>query len=315
MAAIGLLQFANQATTTLSTTITSSATSLTVAAGQGALFPSPAAGQYFKITFYPATGSTPAPEIMHVTARSTDTFTVVRAQEGTTAQNWSSGSLVENLLTAGTMNSLSQITQYAGNPNGYVAGFAAGASNPPSMVWDTANNLAWVCITSGPAASAGWIAQAPLNSPAFTGNPTAATQLSSDSSTRLATTAFVGSYAAKIAGSVSQAFNVANATTVNQAVALGQFDYYLQPNGYAKFPYGLILQWGYQAVTGTTFNFPIAFTNSCLCFVTGNANSQGSFVDNAYGYAVSTTQFYLATKSSNGSGANNFPASWIAVGS
>jgi hypothetical protein len=279
MAAIGLLQFANQATTTLATTITSSATSFTVAAGQGTLFPSPTSGQYFKITFYPATGSTPAPEIMHVTARSTDTFTVIRAQEGTTAQNWSSGSLVENLLTAGTMNSLSQITQYAGNPNGFVAGFSAGASNPPSMVWDTSNNLAWVCITSGPAASAGWIAQAPLNSPGFTGNPTAATQISTDNSTRLATTAFVNSYAAKIAGDPAQAFNVLNAATGTQAVALGQFTLAGNVSSWtAKFPTGLRINGGAQSVGNpTSVSFYTNFTTTALGMTVSEYNASTSW--------------------------------------
>jgi hypothetical protein len=322
MAAIGLLQFANQATTTLATTITSSATSLTVTAGQGTLFPSPASGQYFKITFYPATGSTPAPEIMHVTARSTDTFTVIRAQEGTTAQNWSSGSLVENLLTAGTMNSLSQITQYAGNPNGFVAGFSAGASNPPSMVWDTSNNLAWVCITSGPAASAGWIAQAPLNSPGFTGNPTALTQISTDNSTRLATTAFVNSYAAKIAGDPAQAFNVLNAATATQAVALGQFTLAGNVSSWtAKFPNGLRINGGQISVGNpTSVSFYTNFATNPLGMVVGECNAGGSWLalsPTVHGYSslsVSGYQGYALAWSSGSWVSGAIAQAYVAFG-
>jgi hypothetical protein len=45
---------------------------------------------------------------------------------------------------------------FAGNPNGNVAGFASSGGSPPSMVWDTADNLLWVCTTTGNAASATW---------------------------------------------------------------------------------------------------------------------------------------------------------------
>ncbi|OYV52001.1 MAG: hypothetical protein B7X10_00335, partial [Burkholderiales bacterium 21-58-4] len=143
------LQFANNASTTLATAISNSATSLNLAAGTGTLFPNPGSGQVFIATISPASGSSPSPEVVLVTARTTDTITVVRAQEGTTAQAWGVGALVQMLPTAGTMNALLQTTTYAGNPNGYVAGAAATATTPPSTVWDTTDGLLWVCQTSG----------------------------------------------------------------------------------------------------------------------------------------------------------------------
>jgi len=219
------LQWANNAATILAVAISSTATSLNVAAGTGAIFPSPASGQYFKLTLNPASGSTPAPEIMHVTAVSTDTFTVVRAQEGTTAQAWGVGSIVQNLITAGTMNSLAQMVEYAGNPNGNVAGYAATSTTPPSTCWDTTDGLLWICTTSGSASTAGWIAQAPLASPTFTGTPAAPTPSSADNSTRLATTAYVQTglaTKAALAGSSGQVFSVANAVSSSQALPLGQ---------------------------------------------------------------------------------------------
>jgi len=219
------LQWSNNAATTLAVAISSTATSLTVGSGTGAIFPSPASGQYFKLTLNPASGSTPAPEIMHVTAVSTDTFTVVRAQEGTTAQAWGVGSIVQNLITAGTMNSLAQMVEYAGNPNGNVAGYAATSTTPPSTCWDTTDGLLWICTTSGSASTAGWIAQAPLASPTFTGTPAAPTPSSADNSTRLATTAYVQTglaTKAALAGSSGQVFSVANAASSSQAVPLGQ---------------------------------------------------------------------------------------------
>ena len=219
------LQWTNNAATTLAVAISSTATSLSVASGTGSIFPSPASGQYFKLTLNPASGSTPAPEIMHVTAVSTDTFTVVRAQEGTTAQAWGVGSIVQNLITAGTMNSLAQMVEYAGNPNGNVAGYAATSTTPPSTCWDTTDGLLWICTTSGSASTAGWIAQAPLASPTFTGTPAAPTPSSADNSTRLATTAYVQTglaTKAALAGSSGQVFSVANAASASQALPLGQ---------------------------------------------------------------------------------------------
>jgi len=83
----------NNATATLSAGINSSDTSLTVNTGQGALFPNPGTGEYFYVTLSSPSGS--IIEIVQVTARSTDTFTIVRAQDGTTAQSFSTGDFVE----------------------------------------------------------------------------------------------------------------------------------------------------------------------------------------------------------------------------
>ena len=76
---------------------------MTVASGQGALFPSLGAGDYFYCTLANTAGTV---EIVKVTARSTDTFTIVRAQEGTSASAFSTGDKVELRLTAGEINQL-----------------------------------------------------------------------------------------------------------------------------------------------------------------------------------------------------------------
>ncbi len=83
----------NNASSTLASSITNVATSLTVGAGAGALFPSPAAGEYFFCTLSNALGTTV--EIVKVTARATDVFTVVRGQDGTSGQAFNAGDLVE----------------------------------------------------------------------------------------------------------------------------------------------------------------------------------------------------------------------------
>lgn len=107
------LTFANSASTTLAGAISSTATSLSVAAGDGALFPSIGANQIFKLTLTDQ-ASGQLREIMHVTARSGDTFTVLRGQEGTAPRAWSAGDLVDNLCTAGTMTQLAQLDDLQG---------------------------------------------------------------------------------------------------------------------------------------------------------------------------------------------------------
>lgn len=80
----------NFAIADLASGITNVATSITLATGKGALFPDPSADGAFNVPLYNSTDYTapwldPDVEIVRVTARSTDTLTVTRAQEGTSA--------------------------------------------------------------------------------------------------------------------------------------------------------------------------------------------------------------------------------------
>ncbi|HBB8441553.1 TPA: tail fiber protein [Escherichia coli] len=95
---------ANNAQTVLAAGISSTATSLTVNAGTGTLFPSPVAGtSFFKLTIIDAaTGS--LTEIVHVTARAGDVFTIQRGQEGTVPRAWSANDIAANMMTAGTLS-------------------------------------------------------------------------------------------------------------------------------------------------------------------------------------------------------------------
>ena len=88
------LKIKNRAVSALAADITSTATSLSVTAGEGAKFPS--AGD-FNITI--------EDEILKCTARTTDTLTVVRAQEGTTGAAHIAGKSVELRITAGVLES------------------------------------------------------------------------------------------------------------------------------------------------------------------------------------------------------------------
>jgi hypothetical protein len=88
-------------------------------------------------------------------------------------------------------------------------------------------------------------------------------------------------------------------------------------NGWQKLPGGIILQWGYQGITNSTFTFPTPFPTKCLNFIASNSNTQGAGVDNAFGYPTGATspqtQFFLATKGSYGP-ITSYPCYWFAIG-
>jgi hypothetical protein len=86
------LKVANNAFGTLNAGITNSDTTIVVNAGDGARFPSLSAGDYFFATLIDTTNNL---EIVKVTARSTDTMTVVRGQDSTTARAFSTNDRFE----------------------------------------------------------------------------------------------------------------------------------------------------------------------------------------------------------------------------
>ncbi|CAB4122371.1 hypothetical protein UFOVP36_39 [uncultured Caudovirales phage] len=95
--------FSNNAVTTLATGILSTALSMTVATGTGALFPTHVYfDDYTYLTITDAANPTTF-EIVKATYRSGDVFTIQRAQQGTTALTFGSGSGVSLRLTAGLL--------------------------------------------------------------------------------------------------------------------------------------------------------------------------------------------------------------------
>lgn len=104
---MGNIRFTNNASATLAAGILSGDTSLTLGAGQGSRFPSPTIGQYCKCTLEDVGGNI---EIVHMTARGGDVATVVRAQEGTLALAFASGSRFELRITAGVAQEFLQRT-------------------------------------------------------------------------------------------------------------------------------------------------------------------------------------------------------------
>ena len=118
--------YANNAKTTLAAPVNSSQTTITVAPGTGAKFPSPSTGQAFKVTLVSA--STPTVnEFCLCTSRTGDVLTVVRAQEGTSGTSFLLNDIAGNFDTSGVMTSLVQSQQLQANYYGFAV--ASGTGN------------------------------------------------------------------------------------------------------------------------------------------------------------------------------------------
>lgn len=126
---MSILLAANNAESQLAAGISAVALTAQLTPGTGVLFPSPNAGQYFKLTFLDA-ASTQLREIVHVTNVTGDTITMVRGQEGTTAKAYLAGDIAGELFTAGSFQALVQAEQ-----------LQAGSYTKASAVGGTANAI------------------------------------------------------------------------------------------------------------------------------------------------------------------------------
>ena len=99
-------KFSNAATATTASSITPSSTTVPVASGLGALFPVLSAGEWFTAVIVDSSNNL---EIVRVTQRVGDVMTVERAQDGTTARTFSSGSRFELRLTTAALNNFLQL--------------------------------------------------------------------------------------------------------------------------------------------------------------------------------------------------------------
>lgn len=97
------LKVTNNAFGALNAGISNSDTIIVLQAGQGARFPSLSAGDYFYATLIDTSNNL---EIVKVTARATDTLTVVRAQDGTTARAYNVNDRFELRPTAALFNEI-----------------------------------------------------------------------------------------------------------------------------------------------------------------------------------------------------------------
>ena len=97
------VKFTNNASTTVATGINTTATSLVVASAAG--FPAlSGSGDYCYLTIQQAAGTNV--EVVKATALSSNTFTIVRAQDGTSAGSWSVSDVVELRVTAALLTDI-----------------------------------------------------------------------------------------------------------------------------------------------------------------------------------------------------------------
>ena len=100
--------FANNANTTLASSLTNVATTMSVTSASA--FPSPTGSQYFYCTLADAATQTTI-EIVKVTAISGTTFTIVRGQDGTSGTAFSSGAVVSLRLVRASLNDFPKLDE------------------------------------------------------------------------------------------------------------------------------------------------------------------------------------------------------------
>lgn len=93
-----MIKLTNNAIGRLAASVSVGDTTLTLALDHGAKFPALASGDWFPVTVVKSSGEF---EIMRCTAKTSDTLTVTRAQEGTTAKTFDVDDRVELRMTAG----------------------------------------------------------------------------------------------------------------------------------------------------------------------------------------------------------------------
>jgi len=134
----------NNAKSTLASGVTASATTIYLSAGDGALFPSPGAGEQFPVTMTDSSGNI---EIAYATARATDQLTVVRGQEGTAGLPFAAGDAIELRYTKGFIENM---PQNDGNLQ----------TNLNAQIWDGANKTVSTSAPSGGADGDLWFKRA-----------------------------------------------------------------------------------------------------------------------------------------------------------
>ena len=101
------VKFANLASSTLASSLTNSATSISIT--DASSFPTLGSGDYF----YASIGEGSLSEIVKVTAVSSNTFTAVRGQDGTTARSHDSGTSVALRVVAAALDDIASQAQTA----------------------------------------------------------------------------------------------------------------------------------------------------------------------------------------------------------
>ncbi len=101
------VKFTNNASATLAASINTTVTTIVVSTGQGSLFPALGASDFFFATLVDASNNI---EIVKVTARASDTLTVVRGQDGTSGRSYTAGDRIELRPVAAALNAIQDFT-------------------------------------------------------------------------------------------------------------------------------------------------------------------------------------------------------------
>lgn len=117
--------FTNNAASTLAGAIAAADVSLSVQAGDGTKFPALSGADFFRCTMLKK--STLEKEIILVTARTVDAFTITRAQEGTTALDLDASDIIELRPTAAFFQSMLTDSDVQSNP--HVSSVDTGTAN------------------------------------------------------------------------------------------------------------------------------------------------------------------------------------------
>ena len=197
--------FANNAISTLASPLGISDTLMSIAPGTGSRWPVIAAPNFAYTTLEDAAGNI---EIIKITAHTSGStaFTIERGQQGTAARAYTIGDLVEMRLTGAEMNAWetdidnleATRSRHAGQAYTGAHDFSAasGVTLPAATSIGTVSGteIGHLDGVTSPI-QAQLDNKAGLNSPAFTGTPTAPTATLGTATNQLATTAFVAAQA------------------------------------------------------------------------------------------------------------------------
>ena len=266
--------FANNAISTLASSINSSVTSLTLATGTGALFPSISGSQFFRVSLTDALTRSNH-EIMFCTAISGDTLTVTRGQEGTIAQSWAANDIIMNEITAGAMvqlyspsNDQANVVRFAvdtGTANAYV--IALNPSMPSSTISGGVPIVLFKALHANTGASTITInGGTTYNLIGLSGSALIGGEIQANAIVQIV---FNGTSFSLLSATGTQTTNFKALTqNGNGVIDTSGYTSSLSIPGWRKDPDGFIMQWGVTSaltqLSSNTIGFPISFPNACL---------------------------------------------------
>jgi|SRR5580765_1986687 len=183
--------FKNQFSTTLASGVSSSATTIPVAAGTGSLIPALTGGAVFTVIITDAASQTLFEEVV-VTAVSGDNLTVIRAQEGSTGKSWLAGDKIYQSWTAAMAAGVAQGSQIQSMQFSYAVDTGTASNyiiNPQPTITAISNGMSFDFIAANtnaasPTITVGSAASKPVYD--LGGNPLVAGMIVAGSRVRVA---------------------------------------------------------------------------------------------------------------------------------